>query len=112
MDARQLLRVGTLAWAALGAAVALAALPSVYADARVLVGLASVLGPLAAVGAAHLLARGRDRGAGGLLLASALLTPTYFAYVLNVPALVVGAVLLVRRRTRRVPDAAVAAPLL
>jgi hypothetical protein len=41
--------------------------------------------------------RHRDRAAGVLLLVSAL-TPTYFAYVLNVPALVVGLYLLIAPR--------------
>jgi hypothetical protein len=83
-----------LVWAVVGAVVALPALSMVTADARVIVGAASVLGPLAAAGAAVALQRQRDRLAGALLLVSAL-TPTYFAWVLNVPALVVGVMLLV-----------------
>ena len=97
MGRRRVLEVGALVWAGLGAVVALGALDEVNDDARLLVGAASVLCPLAAVGASRLLARGADRAAGVLLLVSAL-TPTYFAYVLNVPALVVGFALLAAPR--------------
>jgi hypothetical protein len=54
-----------------------------------LVGIASVAFPLAAVLASIALARHRNRTAGLMLLLS-VGTPTYFAYVLNVPALLVG----------------------
>ena len=94
MDRRRVLQIGALAWAAIGALVALASLGNVNADARLLVGAFSVAGPLAAVGAAWLLGRGADRGAGALLLVS-VLTPTYFAYILNLPALVIGLALVV-----------------
>ena len=53
----------------------------------------SVAFPLAAVLASIALARGRNRTAGLMLLLS-VGTPTYFAYVLNVPALLVGLALL------------------
>lgn len=89
MNARRVIRFGAIAWAFAGAAVAVPWLATVDAAARVVVGVLTVIGPLAALGAAHLLARGHDRAAGALLLLSAL-TPTYFAYVLNVPALLVG----------------------
>lgn len=81
-------------WAGVAAAVAFGSLGQVNDDARVLVGAASIFGPLAAVAASRLLARGSDRAAGALLLVS-VLTPTYFAYVVNVPALVVGLALLI-----------------
>lgn len=97
MGRRAVLEVGALVWAGVGAAVALGSLGEVNSDARLLVGAASVVGPLAAVGAAWLLARGADRTAGVLLLVS-VLTPTYFAWVLNVPALVVGLALLAAPR--------------
>jgi hypothetical protein len=84
-------------WAGVGAAVALGSRGEVNSDARLLVGAASVVGPLAAVGAAWLLTRGADRPAGVLLLVS-VLTPTYFAWVLSVPALVVGLALLAAPR--------------
>lgn len=97
MSRRRVLVVGTLVWACVGAAVAFSALGSVNADARWLVGGASVVGPLAAGGASLLLTRHADRMAGLLLLVS-VLTPTYFAYALNVPALVGGVALLVAPR--------------
>ena len=92
MTRRRVLRVGTLVWAVLGAVVALASLQSVE-DARLLVGAASILGPLHAVWAERRLSRHADRSAGLLLAVSAVLTPTYFAYIINLPALVVGLVL-------------------
>lgn len=85
---------GALGWAVIGASVALWSLGDVNADARLLVGVFSIGGPLAAVGAARLLTRGADRAAGALLLVS-VLTPTYFAYVLNLPALIVGLALVI-----------------
>jgi|APDOM4702015118_1054815.scaffolds.fasta_scaffold16297_3 hypothetical protein len=97
MDRRRVLAFGALLWAFVGAAVALLSFNEVNPDARLVVGVLSVLGPLAAVGASRLLARGTDRQAGVLLLVS-VVTPTYFAYVLNVPALLVGLVLLVAPR--------------
>lgn len=93
MTVQRAAEIGSVAWAAVGAAVALAALPDVNNDARLLVGLASVVFPLCALGAAVLLRRSQLRAAGLLLLVSAA-TPTYFAYILNIPALVVGLVLL------------------
>lgn len=95
MSRRGALQAGALVWTVVGAAVALTALGNVNVDARVLVGTASMVGPLLAIGAALLLSRRADRTAGVLLVLSAVLTPTYFAYVLNVPALVVGFVLLI-----------------
>lgn len=94
---RQVLRVGAACWAVTGAAVALPSIGAANPDAKVLVGLASVGFPLAAVLASWALARNRDRVAGLLLLVSAA-TPTYFAWELNVPALLVGVALLVAPR--------------
>jgi hypothetical protein len=91
---RRTLEVGAVVWAMVGVAVALASLGDVNDDARLLVGTASVLGPLAALTASWFLRRLSDRAAGVLLLISAA-TPTYFAFVLNVPALLVGIVLAV-----------------
>jgi hypothetical protein len=65
------------------------ALPDVNADARMIVGLASMIFPLCAVAAALALRRRADRLA-GLLLILSVATPTYFDYVLNLPALIVG----------------------
>lgn len=95
MTRRQVLQVGALVWVVAGAAVALGSLGDVNDDARLLVGLASVVGPLLGVGAAVQLGRHADRSAGVLLVLSALLTPTYFAYVINIPALFVGVMLAV-----------------
>ncbi|MDQ3484206.1 MAG: hypothetical protein M3445_02140 [Actinomycetota bacterium] len=91
---RRTVGAGSLCWAFVGAAVALAALPTVNDDARFFVAVASVLFPLCAVGAAWSLWRGNDRGAGLLLLASSA-TPTYFAFVLNIPVIVIGVLLLI-----------------
>jgi energy-converting hydrogenase Eha subunit G len=73
--------------------IALSSIPSVNDDARVVVGLASGIFPLCAVAAAVMLDRRRDHVAGLLLVLSAA-TPTYFAYALNLPALIVGLALL------------------
>jgi hypothetical protein len=91
---QRMLITGAALWAVLGAAVALSALPEVNADARWFVGGASILGPAAAAGAAVVLRRGAFRWAGVLLLLSAA-TPTYMAYALNLPALVVAVGLIV-----------------
>ena len=93
MEKRRVVQVAILVWAAVGAAIALPALGSVNVDARVFVGVVSVLGPLAAVGASRMIGRGADRPAGALLLVS-VLTPTSFASILHVPALVLGLLLL------------------
>ena len=94
MVTRRTAAVGLLCWAAVGASIALAFLSHVNADARILVGLLSVAGPTAAVAASRALEGGHDRAAGILLLCS-VLTPTYFAWVVNVPALLFAVALLV-----------------
>ena len=93
MDRRRIVCIGSLVWAFVGATVAVTALPTVNDDVRVLVGLASVVFPMCAVGATVALGRRHDRLA-GLLLVLSVATPTYFAYPLNLPALVVGLALL------------------
>lgn len=95
MHRRQVLHIGALVWAAVGAGVALASFDAVNSDARVLVGVATVLGPVAAVAAGRHISRRSDRAAGALLLLSALITPTFFAYAINLPALVVGLALVI-----------------
>jgi hypothetical protein len=82
-------QIGALVWASTGFAIALASLSAVNPDARPIVALATTLGPLAAIGSVIQLARRADRTAGALLVAS-LVTPTYFAWVVSVPALLVG----------------------
>jgi hypothetical protein len=95
---RPMLRAGALAWAVVAALVTGTSLGDVNSDAVLFVAAASVVGVLCAVSAVVLLGRGSDRGAGLLLVASAIITPTYFAYALAVPALVVGIVLAVKPR--------------
>jgi hypothetical protein len=89
---RQVLMVGSAVWALVGALVALPSVPHSTPDGWWLVALASVLFPAAAAAAAVALRRGATRFAGVLLLVS-VATPTYFAWALNVPALVAGLVL-------------------
>jgi len=84
-----------LTWAITGLVLAVAALPGVSEDARLALGVASVAFPLCALGAVSAIRSHMDRLAGLLLLLS-VATPTYFAYVANLPALLVGAVLLAR----------------
>jgi hypothetical protein len=91
MNRRQVLMAGSLAWAGIALAIALA-IGDANDDARLLVAVASILGPAAAVGAATLINVGHDRWAGALLLVS-VATPTYAAAALNIPALVIGLVL-------------------
>lgn len=104
MTLRRAYQVGALIWAAVGLTIALSALDQVDADALPLLGTLSVALPLTAVLAAAALKRERDRVAGIFLLIS-VATPTYFAWVVNVPALVVGGLLLIRGRVslRTVP---------
>jgi hypothetical protein len=94
MIPRRVLQAGAMTWAAVGLAVAVSALGSVTPDALAVVAVASVGGPLAAAFAVVALHRHRDRAAGWLLLLS-VVTPTYLAWVLNGPALLVGVTLVV-----------------
>lgn len=86
----------SMAWAALGLAIALAGFGSVNSDALGLVTAATVLGVGTALVAASLLARGSERSAGACLVVSAV-TPTWFAAWLNLLPLVGGLLLLVGR---------------
>jgi len=83
-----------MAWAAVGFGVAAGSLHDVNADALVVVSIATVVFPAAAVAAALAVRHGWWRLSGALLIVSAA-TPTTFAWALNIPALVVGVVLLV-----------------
>ncbi len=87
------MEIGCLVWAFGGALIALSALFIDIGDAPVVLYVASVAFPLSAVGAAGAVRSCRDRLAGLLLLIS-VATPTYFAYVFNLPALIVAIVLL------------------
>ncbi len=82
-----------------GFAIALASVAAVDREARVLVGLASVVFPLCAVLAGVAVARGNSR-VGGVLMVLSVATPTYFVWPVNLFALVAGvALVLVPRRT-------------
>lgn len=93
MRRRDAVEIGCWIWAFGGAAIALAALFTVIGEAPIVLYVASVAFPLAAAGAAVAIRSHRDRLAGLLLLVS-VATPTYFAYVFNLPALIVGIALL------------------
>ena len=93
MNRRRVLQAGTLLWVVAGSVVAVGSLANVNDDARPLVAVAAIVGPLLSIWAAARLSQHADRSAGVLLVVSAVVTPTYFAYVINLPALVIGAVL-------------------
>jgi hypothetical protein len=78
---RTMLIVGSLAWAVVAGGIALSALPDVNSDVRLLIGVLSVVLPLAAVVAAWCIHTGHLGWAAGLLVLSAA-TPTYMAFVL------------------------------
>jgi hypothetical protein len=89
-------------WGVVGAGVALYALGDVNADVRILVGVLSVLLPGASIAAAVAIHRNQPTLAVVLLLISTL-TPTYFAWALNlIPLLIVVSITLSRSRTRSV----------
>ena len=89
----RVLQIGAIVWAVVGFVLAIVGFGEVNRDARLLVGVASVAFPAAAVVASFALRAHRERIAGLLLLIS-VVTPTYFAYIVNLPALVVGLSLL------------------
>ena len=91
---RHVLVVGSLVWAAVGAAAALYLLTQINSDALLIVGALTILGPLSAVMASSRFARGSDRTAGALLVVSAV-TPCII-YPLNALAIVVGLVAVIR----------------
>ena len=104
---RQLVRIGSIVWAVVGFTVGLRSIRAVNADARVLVLTACVVGSASALMASAAVASRHERFAGVLLVVS-VITPTFFAWVLNIPALLGGAVLIFapavvtdRRRFRR-----------
>ena len=104
MVEKWVLQVGAVLWAMGGFAVAAISIVGVDGGVPLLVLVATVLFPLCSLLAGLAIAHDRPRWAGALLLLS-VATPTYFAWVLNVPALVVGAALLVAPgRTVRGPS--------
>ena len=107
MIEKRAVQIGATAWAMVAFTVASVSLPNVSTDALVVVGTASVLLPLAAFLAALAAGQDRLRVAGALLVLSAA-TPTYFAWVLNIPALLAGVGLLaapeiIVKRSRELP---------
>ncbi len=90
-------QVGAVLWALTGFAIAASALARVDGGAWVVLGLASVVFPACAVLAGVAVARGHVRAAGVFLLLS-VATPTYFLWVVNLPALVGGVALLLAPR--------------
>lgn len=91
--------VGASLWAVVGGSVSLTGLTSVNDDAVLLIGSFSVLGPALAVAAAVAAGRGSLRKSGRLLVMSALATPTYFAYLLNIVVFGAGLRLAVTARS-------------
>jgi hypothetical protein len=91
---RRMIEVGSLVWAVVALSIGLATFGSYNSDARLLVIAVSIVATGSAALASVSLAHRRDRIAGTLLIVS-VVAPTSFAWVLNVPALLVGVVLLV-----------------
>lgn len=96
MQMRRAVQGGSLLWAAVGGAIAFSSLGEVNKDARGLVLAAATVGTLAAVGASVLLSLRATRAPGLLLILSGIVTPTYFAYALNLPVIAVGCLLVIR----------------
>ena len=94
MIERRVLQMGSAAWAVIGFSVGLVAVRDAAGTGRFVLIAACIAGPGAALLASLSLASHRDRLAGVLLLAS-VITPTVFAWVLNVPALLIGLSLLI-----------------
>jgi hypothetical protein len=91
------LLAAALAWTFVAAGICLPALALVDRDALVLVGSASALGLGAGATSAWLVRTERLGWAAAALAASAVVTPTYFAYVVNLVPLA-AAVACLRRR--------------
>lgn len=94
IERRVVLARAAQAWAAVIAVIAALTFHLVNTDARWIVGFLTAFGIVAAVAASVELRRGSDRLAGALLAAS-IVAPTYMAYPLAIPALVLGLALLV-----------------
>ncbi len=104
MTLRRAYQFGAIVWAVVGVTIAVTSQGRANPDIRPFIGTLSVALPLTAVLAAAALKRQRDRVAGIFMLVSAA-TPTYFAWPVNLPALIVGGLLLSRGRVslRKVP---------
>jgi len=94
---RGLLEVAALTWAAVAAGGAFGAMLTIDRSSVLLLSVIALVGPIAAMIASQLLGRGADRAAGALLLVS-LLTPSYFSWVVSLPALAIGAALVAAPR--------------
>jgi hypothetical protein len=94
MIERRAVQAGAAVWAVVGFSVGFVALRDATSTGRFLVLAAWIVGPAAALLASVSVANHRDRLAGALLLTS-VVTPTVFAWVLNVPALLIGLALLI-----------------
>ena len=81
-------------WSALALVLVLAVFPAVQADARLVVGLLAAGAAAAAFVAGRILLSAGNRRRAGLLLVASSAAPTSIAWVLNVPALLVGLFLL------------------
>lgn len=90
---RAWLQAGAIAWAVVGFGVASVFVAGAGPGTPILVWVATVAFPACAVLAAVALGAGHTRHAGALLVLSAA-TPTFFAWPLNVPALLAGLALL------------------
>jgi hypothetical protein len=94
MIERKVLSTAAVVWAVVGMLVAVPFVASVNSDVKFLGGFIAVVGPLSALLAARAIARKHDRLAGFFFVLS-VLTPTVFAWPLNVPALLVGLALVI-----------------
>jgi hypothetical protein len=87
---RRVIEVGSMVWAVVALSVGLATLGSYNSDVHLLVIAACIVGAGSAVLASLTVAHRHDRIAGTLLIVS-VIAPTSFAWALNLPALLVGA---------------------
>jgi len=94
LTARRAIQYDSVAWAGVGLSVSLSAFGDVNEVARWIVLIATIAGAGSAFLAAIALGHRHYRTAGALLLIS-VVTPTYYGYVLNVPALLLGPALLI-----------------
>lgn len=93
---------GAILWRVVGLVIALRGLGDVNADAKLWVGVASVVLPLCAGLAGVLIIGHRSLGVASGLLFLSIGTPTYFAWAVNlIPiVLIVGLVIAVRQHTQ------------
>jgi hypothetical protein len=104
--------IGAELWAFVGAVIAWWAMGHVNADAKLWVGIASIIFPLCAVAAGLLIRQRRNLGvAGGLLFLSMIGTPTYAVYIVNmIPAILIVGLVVAVRKSRPQPSGPVPRP--